>query len=252
MESGSLSFKERSLAQQGYRYGPEELKKIDWGLRFTPAVCMFVAVSGLVTQQPAIHFALALLGILWFWIPAWHPFDIIYNNAIRPMWNGVKLPPNPLPRRIACFIGGSMNLGIGAAFTWNSPTAAYLLGAILIPLQIIVIATHFCAASWMYEVALRLMGEWTPRVPLEKAKEMLSSGGILIDVRTPVDFARGHLPGAMNVPLDQIRDNLDDFRGRHSIICCEAGLQSRRAVRLLEKECVDKALDLGPMSRWRS
>ena len=138
-----------ALAQQGYDYTPEELHKLSWGLRFTPFVCMLGAAYGLTTGNPNIHFALAALCILPFWFPAWHPLDRIYNHLIRPIWNGTPLPPNPLQRRIACVIGGSINIGIGVSFLSGSAILAYILGFILVPLQIIVISTHFCVASWL-------------------------------------------------------------------------------------------------------
>jgi hypothetical protein len=147
MTTAELSAQNRSLAQQGYDYTAEQLRELSWGLRFTPGVCMIGALYGLWTQQPMVHFVLAALGILPFWAPAWHPLDRLYNHVLRPLWGGVRLPPNPLPRRIACVAGGSMNVGIGLAFLNGAPVVAYVFGAILVPLQLIVISTHFCVAS---------------------------------------------------------------------------------------------------------
>jgi len=48
----NLSFQQRSLFQQGFqRYNPAELKQLEWGLRFTPAICSLIAAYGLYTQQ---------------------------------------------------------------------------------------------------------------------------------------------------------------------------------------------------------
>lgn len=105
MSTATLNSQQKALFQQGYDYSPQELQELAWGLRFTPLVCMLGAVYGLATQQPTVHFLLAALGMLPFWSPNWHPFDLLYNSVLRPLWRGVKLPPNPLPRRIACFMG---------------------------------------------------------------------------------------------------------------------------------------------------
>ncbi len=110
MESATLKIQDRFLFQQGYDYSPQELKTLVWGLRFTPLLCMLGALCGLYWQAPRLHFLLAALGMLPFWFPDKHPLDFFYNKAIRPLFNGVELPPNPLPRRIACFMGGSMNI----------------------------------------------------------------------------------------------------------------------------------------------
>jgi len=48
----TLSFQERSLTQQGYKYTKEELRKLEWGLRFTPLLCMAGAAYGLYMQSP--------------------------------------------------------------------------------------------------------------------------------------------------------------------------------------------------------
>ena len=42
----TLSFQERSLTQQGYKYTKAELRKLEGGLRFTPLVCMTGAAYG--------------------------------------------------------------------------------------------------------------------------------------------------------------------------------------------------------------
>jgi len=190
-----------ALAQQGYDYTPEELHKLIWGLRFTPFVCMLGAAYGLVTMNANVHFALGALGILPFWYPAWHPVDRIYNHVVRPIWNGTRLPPNPFQRRIACLIGGSMNIGIGISFLTGSITAAYILGFILVPLQLIVISTHFCVASWMYERFLRLIGRWSPPLSGEEARKLIAAGAQLIDVREPDEFAKlkKHNPNVYNL-----------------------------------------------------
>lgn len=243
-------FQRTSLTQQGYDYNPRELAELSWGLRFTPTVCMAGAIVGLATQKPGIHFALAVLGILPAWLPAWNPVDLLYNYALRPLWGGVKLPPNPLPRRIACFMGGSMNLGIGAAFLWSAPAVAYALGAVLIALQLVVITTHFCVASWMYEGALRAIGKWMRPIPVGRAKELIEAGAELVDVRNPEEFAREHLPGARNVPLEQVVDVLGGNPERSFVFYCQSGLRSQRATQALKRQGHDRTYNLGAMSRW--
>ncbi|MFG2646034.1 rhodanese-like domain-containing protein [Streptomyces sp. NPDC048370] len=54
----------------------------------------------------------------------------------------------------------------------------------------------------------------------------------VVDVRTPGEFASGHLPGAVNVPLDRIRKNLSDLRGSASplLLVCASGPRSEKAV----------------------
>lgn len=238
-----------ALVQQGYDYPAERLSELSWALRFTPSVCMAGAVVGLVLQAPAIHFALAALGIVPFWFPAWHPVDRFYNRWLRPLWNGVALPPNPLPRRIACLMGGAMNLGIGAAFMAQNPALAYGLGAMLIVLQLIVITTHFCVASWLYEGLLRLTGTWIPRIEIDEARRLLAAGAELIDVRSPAEFARGHLPAARNVPVERVVAALAGAEPRVRLLYCQSGMRSQHATHLLRRAGHLHCHNLGAMSR---
>lgn len=246
----SLGVQQRSLTQQGYDYSEQELSELSWALRFTPAVCMLFALYGLATQQAWLHFTLAAFGIVPFWFPAWHPFDRLYNHLLRPLWNGIRLPPNPLPRRVACVTGGTMNVIIGFAFLYGNVPLAYVFGFILVPLQLIVISTHFCVASWLFEVVLRLSGHWTPLIPVERAKELIGAGALLVDVRDADEFARGCLPGAVNLPLDQIDQRVDELRGKSAIIYCQSGLRSQRAMQLLQKLHFDQVYNLGALNRW--
>ena len=250
MDAPSIS--QRALTQQGYDSSPAQLSELSWGLRFTPAVCMALAGVGLVTQQAWIHFALAALGILPFWLPAWHPLDRLYNHLLRPLWKGVLLPPNPLPRRIACLMGGAMNVGIGAAFAADNVPLAYGFGAVLLSLQLIVITTHFCVASWMYEGLLRLVGRWTPPISYERAHELVEAGARLVDVREPDEFVRGHLPGAVNLPLSQLEQHLGELAGGAVVLYCQSGLRSQRVLTLARyaRQDVGEIYNLGPMSRW--
>lgn len=244
------SFGQRSLLQQGYDYTPGELRQLEWGLRFTPLVCMAGAIVGLALGEPAIHFALAVLGIAPFWFPAWHPVDRFYNRVLRPLWGGVALPPNPLPRRIACFMGGAVNVAIGVSFAADAFAAAYVFGALLVALQLIVITTHFCVASWMYEGLLRLSGRWRPPIAVEQARSLVAGGGQLVDVRSPEEFAGGHLEGAVNRPVDSICDHLDEFADRTVVVYCRSGMRSRRAAQQLAREGLETVHDMGAMTRW--
>ena len=53
-------------------------------------------------------------------------------------------------------------------------------------------------------------------------------GQPLIDVRTPEEFSRGHIPGALNIPLDQLREQV--YAIPHgAILYCQVGLRGHIA-----------------------
>jgi len=57
----------------------------------------------------------------------------------------------------------------------------------------------------------------------------------LIDVRSGSEFASGHIPGAVNIPMDQIEARLDDLRpGVPIILVCQTGKRARMTADLLE------------------
>lgn len=47
----------------------------------------------------------------------------------------------------------------------------------------------------------------------------------IIDVRSPPEFAVGHIPGAVNIPLDQLESRIADLDKHSSIVLvCQMGL----------------------------
>ncbi len=249
----NLSFQQRSLFQQGFqRYTPAELKQLEWGLRFTPAACSLIAAYGLFTQQPLILFFVALLGIWAFIFPAGHPMDLIYNRMVAPVFNAVKLPKNPFQRRLACFSAGLMNIIAGALFIFEMPMAAMIVGVSLLFLQAIVIFTHFCTLSWMYEGVMRVLGKWHAPVDIFEAKLMLKDGVTLVDVRSQNEFAKDSIDGALNLPLEDLEQHIETFKKDKCLLFCNSGTRSHIAAEKLKEFGVDEIYNLGDFSRAKS
>ncbi|MEU1078962.1 rhodanese-like domain-containing protein [Streptomyces sp. NPDC005908] len=76
------------------------------------------------------------------------------------------------------------------------------------------------------------------------------------DVRTPAEYATGHLPGAVNVPLDQVRRALPEIRqaARRGdlLLVCASGARSEKARALLAEEGLDAATLAGGTGAWVS
>jgi rhodanese-related sulfurtransferase len=238
------------LQQQGYDLSDKELSQLSWGLRFTPLVCMTLAIYGILTHNPNVLFPLAALGILPFWFPNHHPLDHFYNGLVCPLFKGVRLPANPLPRRIACFTGGMMNVFAGLAFYNGSVLWGYILGGVLVVLQIVVISTHFCLASWMYEGFMKLNGKWKAPINLAKAQKLISEGAIWIDVRNPDEFDKESIEGALNFPLPHLSENLNKLDGKVCLIYCKSGLRSQEATKVIQNKDLNNIYNFGSMSRW--
>ncbi|NBE54515.1 FAD-dependent oxidoreductase, partial [Streptomyces boluensis] len=64
--------------------------------------------------------------------------------------------------------------------------------------------------------------------------EALAGGAALIDVRTAAEHSRGTIPGAVNIPVDELRDRIDEIpAGPPLIVHCQVGLRGHTAARLL-------------------
>lgn len=85
----------------------------------------------------------------------------------------------------------------------------------------------------------------------ERARSLVEDGALLLDVRTPAEFAAGHLPGAVNTPLAQLEGALPSLdRSRPIVLYCRSGARSRTALRLLHRHSFTSVHDMGAMSRW--
>ncbi|WP_030174208.1 FAD-dependent oxidoreductase [Spirillospora albida] len=72
-----------------------------------------------------------------------------------------------------------------------------------------------------------------PSVQWHELDEAVAAGAVLVDVRTPGEFAAGHIPGAVNVPLDELRDRAAGLPDAPLIVYCGVGLRAHTASRLL-------------------
>ncbi|MBM7440005.1 rhodanese-like domain-containing protein [Streptomyces sp. HB132] len=76
----------------------------------------------------------------------------------------------------------------------------------------------------------------------------------VIDVRTPGEYAGGHLPGALNIPLDQIQRALPDIRHAADrgdvLVVCASGSRSENACRILAENGVTAVTLSGGTGAW--
>jgi NADPH-dependent 2,4-dienoyl-CoA reductase/sulfur reductase-like enzyme/rhodanese-related sulfurtransferase len=68
------------------------------------------------------------------------------------------------------------------------------------------------------------------------------AGAAVLDVRTREEYDRGHIPGAVNIPLDALRERLGEIdRGRRIIAYCQLGQRGYLATRILSQAGYDVA-----------
>lgn len=88
---------------------------------------------------------------------------------------------------------------------------------------------------------------------LRRIAEAIRDGAPLIDVRTAVEYAAGHLPHSVSLPLGSFSPDteaLGDKRGP-LVVYCASGMRSGRAAKMLRKAGFENVLDLGPLRNAR-
>lgn len=86
----------------------------------------------------------------------------------------------------------------------------------------------------------------------EKAQELLRQGAVLLDVRGKNEFAEGHLPEAVNLPLNQLSEKVGEIvpSRETAVLCyCLSGNRSGTAVGQLRRMGYQNSFNLGSYSR---
>lgn len=84
------------------------------------------------------------------------------------------------------------------------------------------------------------------------ARALAAAGAVVVDVRTPQEFAAGHVSGAKNIPYDQIRVRAAELGGPQTpvVLYCRTGRRSAIAIQTLKELGYEKLWDLQTVERW--
>lgn len=65
--------------------------------------------------------------------------------------------------------------------------------------------------------------------------------GTIVDVRTPEEFAGGHVSGSVNIPLSEIPQRMDEIRSLEQplVLCCASGGRSGQATSFLSQQGIE-------------
>lgn len=86
----------------------------------------------------------------------------------------------------------------------------------------------------------------------ESLKSAIDQGAFLVDVRTPGEFAGGHVKGSVNIPLDRIASQIQSFRNKGTVVVfCQSGMRSAQAQSLLKSMGIADVINGGSWSRVR-
>jgi rhodanese-related sulfurtransferase len=90
----------------------------------------------------------------------------------------------------------------------------------------------------------------TPTVQWHDLEDELSSA-VLVDVRTAGEVGNGKIEGSINIPVDELRDRVDELQGKSVIVHCAVGQRGHTATQILKANGIKvKNLDGGYIT-WR-
>ena len=104
-------------------------------------------------------------------------------------------------------------------------------------------------------LSLAACGNSAPNVEISETvlTEAKNDVAVLVDVRSPEEFKAGHLPNAINIPLEKIPD-LSQFTVSMDFpiyVYCQSGNRSKEAKKELEKLGYTTVIDLGGIKDYK-
>ncbi|MFC5141015.1 rhodanese-like domain-containing protein [Actinomycetospora rhizophila] len=91
----------------------------------------------------------------------------------------------------------------------------------------------------------------TPETTVDELDRHLASGGRVLDVRNPDEYADAHIPGAVLIPLSELDQRLGDVPPDRPVhVVCQSGRRSAQAVQQLLRADIDAVSVTGGTSGW--
>jgi|TARA_B110000902_G_scaffold161081_1_gene184287 rhodanese-related sulfurtransferase len=80
--------------------------------------------------------------------------------------------------------------------------------------------------------------------------QKMREGAVIVDVRSPGEYAAGHVKGSKNIPLGNIASKLETIKkwDKPVITCCASGMRSGSAASVLKRNGVE-AYNAGPWQK---
>lgn len=89
----------------------------------------------------------------------------------------------------------------------------------------------------------------------KQLKEMMESSNapLLIDVRTPQEYSRGHIEKSKNIPVENFEDGIKKMNLKPDspvVVYCQSGMRASKASNILNELGFKKIYNLGGISNW--
>ncbi|MCI9304400.1 FAD-dependent oxidoreductase [Clostridium sp.] len=84
-------------------------------------------------------------------------------------------------------------------------------------------------------VASNLLSRSFKQINVDKVRDLVENGAYIIDVRERIEFEKGHIKGAINIPLSQLRERINEIPKDETVyLHCRTGQRSYNAVLALQ------------------
>ncbi len=93
---------------------------------------------------------------------------------------------------------------------------------------------------------------FTHTIEWHELEEFRSAGWEVLDVRTTGEHKFGAMPDSLNIPLDTLRENLDELRGKKVVVHCQVGQRGHTATRILTQEGIEAVNLDGGYLTWKA
>ena len=154
-----------------------------------------------------------------------------------------------IPNRVlllTAFFGGSLGSLVGM-YTFRHKTKKWYYtitvpALLLIQIVAAVLLLSSCGSSYT-------------RISQDEAMQMMQeqTDYLIVDVRRPDEFAEGHIAGAINVPSDDITDDMPELlpdKEQTLLVYCRSGNRSKEASRKLADIGYTKVYEFGGINTW--
>ena len=87
----------------------------------------------------------------------------------------------------------------------------------------------------------------------EALRQWQNKEAVIIDVRTPGEYRDGHIPGVVNIPLDELEKRMGEIpKDKKTVLICRTGSRSAQGTRLLRSKGFNNVYNsTGGMSTWK-
>jgi len=111
------------------------------------------------------------------------------------------------------------------------------------PSDLVTYAVFAVVAVWFLFIRKRGTALTAPELQALRAK-----GAVILDVRSPAEYAQGHAAGSRNIPLGELSGRLSELRKDKPVLaCCASGMRSGQAVGILKRAGFTEVRNAG---RW--